>query len=800
MAKQQLLLVDADPRSVRVLEVSLKKAGYSVTTAKDGQDALGKIELSTPDLILSDTRLPNVDGYAFVKRLKERSEWSSIPVVFLTSQKSIEDKIRGLELGVEDYLTKPIFVRELVARVNLLLARRTQEGIATRQSQTGRTRFQGSIQDMAVVDLLQTFEVSRKSGVVHVRNNSHDAKILFREGKVIDAQLGALRGEEAVYRTLIWNDGSFEVEFTAVRGDDVIEVSTQGLLMEGMRRVDEWGRLLEQLPPLVTVFDVDHAQLLERLNEIPDELNGILKLFDGKRTLLDVVDGSPFEDLSTLSTITKLYFEGLLIPREGDGNISEEHALVPSEAQPIGLPVDQGVQDRPSSSRPVLSAKPDRPDEHAVTNPEPAVVKRTLVSMADARDAVADAARSIEDPNLTAVMGSVAMPPPPMGGASRTPAERAEALTRGDKSGFGAIPAAPAEPRRTSNELDELRALVADSPHTWTGAASPANPKPGAGSSAPPNTRPGVAPPAPTPSGRPVVASSAAPPHTRPGVAPPPAAPSARPVAPPAIAPRVAPTAVVHDRNGGGVEAPARYAAPSAEPSAKPPASRARPPQHHDEPPSDEGQLFARWERDGLNSPDEPVASEPDDEALDILARTPEQEARRAWLLRFVAALLGFFAVIGGFALMRPKSEPASTSGAASAVAAPSAVSTASPKPLASGVVVAPVVSHEPALPLPRRLPVLDLEIPPAPDAATDQAWEWAGQGLAANDFKAADKAFAELGTRSDPPTRDTARLARALLWISNGKKAVVQPVVADLAANAVTPSVRRRARELLQP
>ena len=86
----------------KVLEVSLKKAGFSVTTAKDGADALAKIELSTPDLVLSDTRLPNVDGYALVRRLKERPEWASIPVVFLTSQKSIEDKIRGLELGVRE--------------------------------------------------------------------------------------------------------------------------------------------------------------------------------------------------------------------------------------------------------------------------------------------------------------------------------------------------------------------------------------------------------------------------------------------------------------------------------------------------------------------------------------------------------------------------------------------------------------------------------------------------------------------------------------------------------------------------
>src|SRR5689334_21128306 len=143
--------------------------------------------------------------------------------------------------------------------------------------------------------------------------------MLSREGKIIDAQLGALRDVEAGYRGLIWNDGSVEVECTVVNAEEVNDRSTLGILMEGMRRVDEWGRLLEQLPPLSTVFDVDHAQLLERLNEIPDELNGILKLVDGKRTLLDVVDGSPFEDLSTLSTITKLYFEGLLIPRVTEG-------------------------------------------------------------------------------------------------------------------------------------------------------------------------------------------------------------------------------------------------------------------------------------------------------------------------------------------------------------------------------------------------------------------------------------------------------------------------------------------------
>ncbi len=402
-----------------MLEVSLKKAGYSVTTAQDGLDALSKLELSTPDLVLSDTRLPKLDGYALVRRLKERPEWSSIPVVFLTSQKSIEDKIRGLELGVEDYLTKPIFVRELLARVNLLINRRTQESIATTRSLTGRTRFTGSIQDMAVVDLLQTFEVSRKSGILTLRYKNHVANIYFRDGKVVDAELGALRGEEAIYRGLIWNEAEFEVVFCPVKNDDIINTSTQGILMEGMRRVDEWGRLLEQLPALSTVFEVDHEQLLERLNEIPDELNGILKLFDGKRTLMQVVDESPFEDLSTLSTISKLYFEELLKPKAQLDVAHEAHEeVVPSSdgagasirpPPPGGHPSDEMLvvpAAETTGPPPVVMAAATPPPA-----PEPVVPAQTTAPppVVEAKPAPPEATPGV----TTQVMATMTLPTPP---------------------------------------------------------------------------------------------------------------------------------------------------------------------------------------------------------------------------------------------------------------------------------------------------------------------------------------------------------------------------------------------------
>ena len=102
MAKPQLLLVDADPRSIRVLEVSLKNEGFSVTTATDGAEALEKLEFAVPDLILTDTRLPRMDGFQLVRQIKAKAEFTNIPILFLTAETSIEDKVRGLELGVED--------------------------------------------------------------------------------------------------------------------------------------------------------------------------------------------------------------------------------------------------------------------------------------------------------------------------------------------------------------------------------------------------------------------------------------------------------------------------------------------------------------------------------------------------------------------------------------------------------------------------------------------------------------------------------------------------------------------------
>jgi CheY-like chemotaxis protein len=246
--KNRLLLVDGDPKSLRVLDVSLKKAGFEVTTATSGREALASLDSALPDLIISDTDLDEMDGFELCNRIKAKPEWAKIPFLFVSGRKSIEDKIRGLELGVDDYLTKPIYIKEIGIRVRTALQRAERERMESRRE--GRTRFAGHLSDVGVVDLVQTIELNRKSGIIHIVNrDEHRGSIFFRDGKVIDAEVGRLSGAHALYRLFSWSDGQFAVEFKHIRRHDVIDTSMAALLMEGMRRLDEGTRLLDHLPP-----------------------------------------------------------------------------------------------------------------------------------------------------------------------------------------------------------------------------------------------------------------------------------------------------------------------------------------------------------------------------------------------------------------------------------------------------------------------------------------------------------------------------------------------------------------------
>ncbi|HEX8004169.1 MAG TPA: response regulator transcription factor [Mycobacteriales bacterium] len=129
MSEARLLVVDDEPNIRELLSASLRYAGFEVATAADGQQALTAARASRPDLLVLDVMMPGVDGFEVVRRL--RAEGVRCPVLFLTARDSTEDKVTGLTLGGDDYVTKPFSLEEVVARIRAILRRNGAAAAAT---------------------------------------------------------------------------------------------------------------------------------------------------------------------------------------------------------------------------------------------------------------------------------------------------------------------------------------------------------------------------------------------------------------------------------------------------------------------------------------------------------------------------------------------------------------------------------------------------------------------------------------------------------------------------------------------
>jgi len=121
--KEKILIVDDEKDIVKMLDYNLKKEGFRTISADDGEDALDLSAREHPDLIILDLMLPGLDGLEVCKSLKKADKTALIPIIMLTAKTKEADKIVGLELGADDYMTKPFSPRELVARVKAVLRR-----------------------------------------------------------------------------------------------------------------------------------------------------------------------------------------------------------------------------------------------------------------------------------------------------------------------------------------------------------------------------------------------------------------------------------------------------------------------------------------------------------------------------------------------------------------------------------------------------------------------------------------------------------------------------------------------------
>jgi DNA-binding response OmpR family regulator len=155
----KILVVDDEPDALELIKFNLKAAGYDVATAADGEEALKKARALLPSLIILDVMLPEVDGLEVCKILRRDARVSATPIIMLTAKAAEIDRVLGLELGADDYLTKPFSPRELVLRVKRLLrsdpAAVKQDEIVLKELRLDVPRHQATVRSRAV-DLTAT--------------------------------------------------------------------------------------------------------------------------------------------------------------------------------------------------------------------------------------------------------------------------------------------------------------------------------------------------------------------------------------------------------------------------------------------------------------------------------------------------------------------------------------------------------------------------------------------------------------------------------------------------------------------
>ena len=182
--------------------------------------------------------MSGLDGRQLYEKLRGREQTRHIPFIFIAGRGDIEEKLRPMVEGVEDFIPKPFFVRDLLRRAKVVVDRLRLERLQQQAARPGV--IQGRLEELGIADLMQSIEMGQKSCRLTLRRDGETCEMFFQGGQCRHARLGKIEGEEAVYPAVHWTDGDFEIDFNARATDrTTITRSTTGLLMEAMRLLDE---------------------------------------------------------------------------------------------------------------------------------------------------------------------------------------------------------------------------------------------------------------------------------------------------------------------------------------------------------------------------------------------------------------------------------------------------------------------------------------------------------------------------------------------------------------------------------
>ena len=245
----RLLLVDDDEENRAPVADYLRLFGYEVRERPDGLSALEAAHEETPDAVLLDVQMPGLDGFEVLSRMRGDPALELVPVLLMTSLGRTNLKVKGLDLGADDYLVKPVDLVELVDRV-----RRALKRSARYARLSGKAA--GDLSKISLPELLQTLEIGRKNARVVLVDL--EAEILLDQGRLTGARWYGFSGQDALSRICLVESGSFSIDFDPAPGCAAAEpLNLMKALIGGAVQLDEICAILEPTPGRDALLEVN---------------------------------------------------------------------------------------------------------------------------------------------------------------------------------------------------------------------------------------------------------------------------------------------------------------------------------------------------------------------------------------------------------------------------------------------------------------------------------------------------------------------------------------------------------------
>lgn len=298
-----VLVVEPDERTRSLLHGGLTSQGFEVLAAASGEEALRFLspDRPLPAIVFAESDLRQGDGFALCQQIRSDQRTADLPIVLLSrTAESYHRELAG-GAGADQYLPKPLYLNDVIALARLMGGRSSSEA-----------RYEADTARLPLAHALRAMLSGVRAGRIEMQRER--AFIAFREGRVVDCGFEDHRGEEALARLLLLGNGGYVVMFGPGLARGTMEFSLESLCRKTLPRLARWNKLVDRSVPLQAELVVDFAKLKTVIQTLPDEVNTVLRLFDGHRNVRSVISESTMDEVMALEVVTRLYVMGVLTP------------------------------------------------------------------------------------------------------------------------------------------------------------------------------------------------------------------------------------------------------------------------------------------------------------------------------------------------------------------------------------------------------------------------------------------------------------------------------------------------------